>query len=772
VKSRTTIEPVYVDIHIHTSDNPDKLVSNYDVSTLLAKVREKSNGVDFLISLTDHNTINKSAYLDIIEQAENVLLGAELHIQNYEEKAPYHCHIIFNLPSINEEQIDNVNIILDKLYTKKNITEGAALPGIEQIRRDFDEYDFLLLPHGGQSHSTFDKSIPDNIKFDRQIERNIYYNSFDGFTARGNKGLDKTKEYFKRLGIADFVNLVTCSDNYKPTTYPSAKDKNAKKFVPTWMYANPTFDGLRLSLSESSRFFYGDKPPQVWGEHIGMVSLHNDKIDIDVQLTPGLNVIIGGSSSGKTLFVDSIYNKARDNFDDSSYLSFDVEQIEIENPALFRPHYLSQNFVTSVLTDSDRKINEIDIISEVFPQDETIEEQINKSLANLKEDLRKLVKAVESIEATEKALRKIPILSQLISDGNPRENILQAILPTENQLESYSINSDVLEEYKDILGEIRDFLKTNPFTNDVSKEIKSIEKELNDAFLVSEISGKIANIIYKQHESIANLLQREEQELQTKGKQKRKLLESIKKYISALNTFLDVLQKIASYDVSFSTQPIQTADYEISIKNSFMLSKEKVLEAFNACLKGKIGEWEDITPEILFRNNYLERPKIGGYSGFVNRVHQNFESRNKTSYKIIDKNGRDFENLSPGWKSAAILDIVLGYDEDVAPLIIDQPEDNLASNYINTGLIQAIKSIKQKKQIILVSHNATIPMLGDAQTVILCNNLDDKIKIRSAPLEGEIDGKSMVDHIAEITDGGKASIKKRVKKYNLKSFKE
>ena len=77
-----------------------------------------------------------------------------------------------------------------------------------------------------------------------------------------------------------------------------------------------------------------------------------------------------------------------------------------------------------------------------------------------------------------------------------------------------------------------------------------------------------------------------------------------------------------------------------------------------------------------------------------------------------------------------------------------------------------------RKQIILVSHNATIPMLGDAQNIVLCRNDKGKIKICSQPLEGNIDNKSIVDYIAEITDGGKSSIKKRVKKYNLKSFKE
>ena len=147
-------------------------------------------------------------------------------------------------------------------------------------------------------------------------------------------------------------------------------------------------------------------------------------------------------------------------------------------------------------------------------------------------------------------------------------------------------------------------------------------------------------------------------------------------------------------------------------------------------------------------------------------------ARNKKIYKIVSYKGKDFDNLSPGWKTAVILDIMLKYDKDNAPLIIDQPEDNLANTYINQDLITGIKLAKKRKQIIMVSHNATIPMLGDAQNIILCRNIEDKIIIRSASLEGIIDDKFVIDYIAEITDGGKKSIKKRFKKYNFKKYRE
>ena len=117
------------------------------------------------------------------------------------------------------------------------------------------------------------------------------------------------------------------------------------------------------------------------------------------------------------------------------------------------------------------------------------------------------------------------------------------------------------------------------------------------------------------------------------------------------------------------------------------------------------------------------------------------------------------------------MDLIFNNSSDYAPLIIDQPEDNLASSYLNGDLIKSIQSTKQKRQVIIVSHNATIPMLGDAQNVIVCKNNNGKISIKNAALEEEIDGQNVVDIVAKLTDGGKTAIKKRFKKYNLKKYR-
>jgi hypothetical protein len=364
------MEPVFIDLHIHTSDNPNELNQFYDLDLLKDKINEIAEGSAYLISLTDHNTVNKPIYLRAVQKFEHILLGVELHVRNYDHQKPYHCHIYFYLQQIDEPSIDGINTILDKLYPNKVVSaEDGSIPRLEEIMKCFDSYEFVLLPHGGQNHSTFDKSIPKDVQFDNTLERSIYYNHFDGFTARSNTGLERTLEYFERLGIKEFVNLVTASDNYSPQSYPNAKTNDAAPFVRTWMLASPTFNGVRLSLSESSRLRYGEKPDS-WAECIQHVLLKNDKIDIDVILTPGLNVVIGGSSSGKTLFVDSLYRKIVGELDKSVYLNtpYSIQDIQVKNPAGQTPHYLPQNYIIKICDQKDKEntIDDISILRSVF----------------------------------------------------------------------------------------------------------------------------------------------------------------------------------------------------------------------------------------------------------------------------------------------------------------------------------------------------------------------------------------------------------------------
>jgi len=87
---------------------------------------------------------------------------------------------------------------------------------------------------------------------------------------------------------------------------------------------------------------------------------------------------------------------------------------------------------------------------------------------------------------------------------------------------------------------------------------------------------------------------------------------------------------------------------------------------------------------------------------------------------------RDVRNLSLGQKVVAMLDFIFGYGDfigDHRPILIDQPEDNLDSQYIYKNLVKQLRDIKNKRQIIIATHSATIVTNAMAdQVCVMCSD--------------------------------------------------
>jgi hypothetical protein len=679
------MNPIYLDLHIHTSENPNQLNENYDLDCLVRKIKEYNKDSDFLISLTDHNTINKVVYLKAKELGISIILGVELHIRNYENCPAYHCHIYFDLDEITEQIIDDLNNKFSTLYPNKVVKKtDTTIPTLQDIINKLDSYEFLLLPHGGQSHATFDTSIQEGVKFDTTLEKSIYYNQFDGFTARGDKGLETTQEYFRRLGINEFVNLITCSDNYNPNNYPNGKDNNP--YTPTWMLAKPTFNGLRLSLSERSRLIYSDVKPTIWSEIIKSVKHKRDNIEIDVELTTGLNVIIGGSSSGKTLLADSIVRCIKDDTANSAYVKFEIDKMQIDNPSGMHPHYLSQNYIMKVVTEaSDDKLEDIEIIKQVFPGDTEIKEKIDNGLLSFKKNIQNLIKNVRMIENEISNLNKIPILSRLITKETVANNIFDNIQPTDAEIRKLDFSETKYSTYVGYLDTIEGFLINYPFIKHDSDLVNELKSELELALNSYKQEKNIRNIVSQEKEDYDRFLRANDTEDQTKKQNFDKLLVSLKNYVIAYKSFYAVLKDISEYALNFGSEEIESMGHKLFIENNFVLNKEKFVEIVNHYLKNGINKFDNITPNCFFDSlNFKKKsPKVQDYEDFEHKIYNDFETLNKKKYKIITEDGRNFEDLSPGWKTSVILDLILGYDKDISPIIIDQPEDNLATNYIN-----------------------------------------------------------------------------------------
>lgn len=105
--------------------------------------------------------------------------------------------------------------------------------------------------------------------------------------------------------------------------------------------------------------------------------------------------------------------------------------------------------------------------------------------------------------------------------------------------------------------------------------------------------------------------------------------------------------------------------------------------------------------------------------------------------------------------SALILFILAQSDNDI--ILIDQPEDDLDNKIIYDEVISSIVKKKQGIQFIFATHNANIPVLGDAERVLVVEYQDTKIDVS----QGNIDLKETHKQIVDIMEGGKEAFDKR-----------
>lgn len=124
---------------------------------------------------------------------------------------------------------------------------------------------------------------------------------------------------------------------------------------------------------------------------------------------------------------------------------------------------------------------------------------------------------------------------------------------------------------------------------------------------------------------------------------------------------------------------------------------------------------------------------------------------------------KDFGKLSLGQQQSVVLTILL-FSETSVPLIIDQPEDDLDSEFIYKTLVKNLRRVKERRQVILVTHNANIAVLGDAELILPLRASSDKSVIKD---RGSIDNEPTKDITCTILEGSKEAFTKRKRLYGI-----
>ena len=125
---------------------------------------------------------------------------------------------------------------------------------------------------------------------------------------------------------------------------------------------------------------------------------------------------------------------------------------------------------------------------------------------------------------------------------------------------------------------------------------------------------------------------------------------------------------------------------------------------------------------------------------------------------------RPLNRLSTGQQCTAILHLLLLENQD--PLVIDQPEDNLDNAFIAGRIVDELRKAKTERQFLFATHNANIPVFGDAEWIGVCESSNDRAQI-AENAQGSIDVPGIRDRVANILEGGKEAFLQRKEKYGF-----
>lgn len=124
---------------------------------------------------------------------------------------------------------------------------------------------------------------------------------------------------------------------------------------------------------------------------------------------------------------------------------------------------------------------------------------------------------------------------------------------------------------------------------------------------------------------------------------------------------------------------------------------------------------------------------------------------------------RQMSQLSLGQQQSVLLGILL-LSDSTKPLLIDQPEDNLDSEFIFKTIVSNLRKIKEHRQVVIVTHNPNIAILGDAELIIPLKSTNVHSMIMSP---GSIDNNDTVKLCCQILEGGESAFKQRQKIYGF-----
>ncbi|WNZ57506.1 AAA family ATPase [Microbulbifer sp. MKSA007] len=237
-------------------------------------------------------------------------------------------------------------------------------------------------------------------------------------------------------------------------------------------------------------------------------------------------------------------------------------------------------------------------------------------------------------------------------------------------------------------------------------------------------------------------------------------------------------------------------EYKLQFSAELSTTIDQVSSKLFSIIKQASGEFRgeseslSVIKDLIDRHDFNDKESV---LSFLEELHSKLEgaSKNEVGIASILRKDRDahevynfifsleyleprytlmfqdaqIEQLSPGQRGALLLIFYLLVDKGNSPIILDQPEENLDNETIVSLLVPVLSEAKQKRQIIMVTHNPNLAVVCDAEQIIHCEfDRTNGHKITYTP--GAIECNMINNKVVDVLEGTMPAFDNRRIKYH------
>ncbi len=486
-------------------------------------------------------------------------------------------------------------------------------------------------------------------------------------------------------------------------------------------------------------------------------------------------------------------NSLRERIDNSIFALVQIKQ----DQAIIKKEYLEKS--ASIRTKQQQITGKGKLITEIKDIEEQIKRFQQSGISGI-------------LQSREKFLAQKNALFNFISELKIKEANLEALISefsvndidysnfeSEYSIELARFSKSAIDNFQLIKQELE---KQRNLLNMIHSDFNSeaLKSKWKDAFMLNqnELETKKAELEKLGIDDISNfeklsiLKENKEKELAVIVAIESNLTTEIAQKQQLQNDFFQKLKTITDLRQTFVTEKMQDDRVKVSIKpfrnktdfhnklrsilqrqNSFESDIEYLM---NICFSGNVEQtikqirqiFEDIISGADISSIQITGHFVNLVKGLSNEQLDEIslllpEDEIEIQYKPSGSNSfKPLSTASAGQKTTAILTFILS--QGTSPLILDQPEDDLDNKLVYELVVDRLKKAKDHRQIIVVTHNANIPVNGDSEYII---SMDSESKTLNIICSGTVEQNDVKKEICDVMEGGEKAFDMRSKRYLL-----